>query len=230
MEKSKISYQNLFKQYPGGLIIRIFLFGISLLFFRIIAHNVFGDLDVGLDHFIFQQLNDHIINSRLTFLMEKITWFASATFLQIGTIGLMFLLIILKSYTRAIEAVVICVGGYLLNHILKLIYQRVRPPDPMIEPLSNFSFPSGHATSGFIFYGLIAYFILKSDLTYFYKYALALLLVFFSVLIGFSRVYLHIHYFSDVIAGFCVGFSWLTLSTYLIELYKTRRASSKIDM
>lgn len=228
MEKSKdTAYQRLFSEYPGGLIIRIILFGLTLLFFRIIAHNIFSELDVGLDRFIFQKSNDHILHPRLTVLMKKITWFASATFLQIGTVGMLGLLIILKFYTKAIEAFVVCSGGYLLNHVLKIIYERERPPDPLIEPISNFSFPSGHATSGFIFYGLIAYFILKSDFAYLYKYVFAILLILFSLVIGFSRVYLRLHYFSDVIAGFCVGFSWLTLSTWVIEVYKLRRADQK---
>ena len=105
---------------------------------------------------------------------------------------------------------------------MKLFFQRVRPPDPLIAPLQNFSFPSGHATSAFIFYGLLAYLIWKTDLNRTYKYLIATVLIIFSLLIGFSRVYLRVHYPSDVVAGFCIGFSWLVVTISLFTRLKKK--------
>jgi membrane-associated phospholipid phosphatase len=91
-----------------------------------------------------------------------------------------------------------------------------------MEPLKNFSFPSGHASSGFIFYGLLAYLIWKTNIPRAYKLIIATLLILLSLLIGFSRLYLRMHYPSDVIAGFCNGFAWLILSIVLLERLKKR--------
>jgi undecaprenyl-diphosphatase len=105
---------------------------------------------------------------------------------------------------------------------MKLSFRRVRPPNPLIDPLHNFSFPSGHATSGFIFYGLLVYLIWKTNLPKPVKYLAGILLIGFALLIGFSRVYLRVHYFSDVLAGFCIGFAWLVLAIWLMEKFKAK--------
>jgi undecaprenyl-diphosphatase len=88
--------------------------------------------------------------------------------------------------------------------------------------LTNFGFPSGHAMSGFVFYGLLTYLIWKTDLDKRYKYLIGCFLILFCLLIGFSRVYLRVHYLSDVAAGFCIGCAWLALSIGLMERLKKR--------
>jgi undecaprenyl-diphosphatase len=87
----------------------------------------------------------------------------------------------------------------------------------LIGPLKNFSYPSGHATSGFIFYGLLVYLVWKTNIPKPYKWLTSSILILFSLLIGFSRIYLRVHYASDVVAGFCIGLAWLALSIWLIE-------------
>ena len=154
--------------------------------------------------------------------MKVITYFASATILQIGYAVLILLYLILKNYKRAIEIAVIGIGGFLVNYLMKLFFHRVRPPNPLIEPLQDFSFPSGHATSGFIFYGLLVYLIWKTSIPKLFKYLIGSMLLLFSILIGFSRVYLRVHYPSDVIAGFCIGFAWLSLTIWLFERLKKK--------
>jgi undecaprenyl-diphosphatase len=67
--------------------------------------------------------------------------------------------------------------------------------------LKNFSYPSGHATSGFIFYGLLVYLVWKTNIPKLYKWLTASILILLSLLIGFSRIYLRVHYASDVVAG-----------------------------
>lgn len=130
--------------------------------------------------------------------------------------------LVIRNLKRALEIGVIGLGGFAVNYFMKLSFHRVRPPHPLIEPLSNFSFPSGHATSGFIFYGLLVYLIWKTGMHRPYKYLAGLVLIFFALLIGFSRVYLRMHYPTDVVAGFCTGVAWLSLSIALMEQLKKR--------
>lgn len=152
--------------------------------------------------------------------MKMVTYCASSTFLQIGYGMLAASYLLRKDWKRAMEIATIGLGGFVVNYVMKLSFKRVRPPDPLIEQLHNFSFPSGHATSAFIFYGLLAYLLWKTNLPKALKLVFGILLILFSLLIGFSRIYLRVHYPSDVLAGFCIGFAWLLLTIYLFERLK----------
>ncbi|MCK6462306.1 MAG: phosphatase PAP2 family protein [Candidatus Pacebacteria bacterium] len=97
--------------------------------------------------------------------------------------------------------------------ILKYAIQRPRPIDGIIDETS-FSFPSLHAVLSVAFYGLIIYFLwerFKSPRFRFFKILFGLVLVLF---IGFSRVYLGVHYLSDVLGGYLLGLFWLTAGIY----------------
>lgn len=204
------------------MILLLIIFISTLFLFTFIIHEVFWEREEAIDTYIFNFLSVKIISTRLTELMKGVTYFASALFLQIAYAILVLSYLILKNYKRAMEITAIAVGGFLVNYFMKLSFRRIRPPHPLIEPLQNFSFPSGHATSGFIFYGLLIYLIWKTRISKLWKYVIAVSLLLFSVLIGFSRVYLRVHYPSDVLAGFCIGFVWLSLTIWLFEYLKKK--------
>lgn len=222
MQSSKAFNKKYFKKLPASLIILLILFVSALFLFAYIMQEVVLQKDEATDNYIFSFLSANVINNNLTGFMKAITYFASATFLQIayGTIVLIYLL--KKNWKRALEIAAIGVGGFVVNYFMKLSFQRTRPPNPLIEGLHNFSFPSGHATSAFIFYGLLAYLVWKTDLSKPYKYLTGFVLILFSLLIGFSRIYLRVHYPSDVLAGFCIGFAWLVLTVWVFERLKKR--------
>jgi membrane-associated phospholipid phosphatase len=108
--------------------------------------------------------------------------------------------------------IVAVVGGALLNWLLKGLFQRPRPhfAHPLVVETS-YSFPSGHAMVSFVAYGMLAYLAvllwLKSWEARVAAVCGAALVV---VLIGFSRLYLGVHYFSDVVAGYAAGGVWLS--------------------
>ena len=154
--------------------------------------------------------------------MKAITYCASSMFLQVAYGLVVVAYLIQKNWKRAVEIVVIGLGGFLINYSMKLSFQRPRPSAPLTEPLQNFSFPSGHATSGFIFYGLLVYLVWKSNMASLYKYIIGTVLILFSILIGFSRVYLRLHYATDVAAGLSIGFVWLVLCILLMEYLKKK--------
>ena len=198
------------------------LFAGALFLFAFVVHEVLWEKEEAVDNSIFNFLSIHVRNDGFTGFMKTVTYFASATFLQIAYGCLFVLYLIFKNVKRAFEIAAIGIGGFMVNYFMKLSFHRVRPPHPLIDPLNNFSFPSGHATSAFIFYGLLAYLIWKTRIPKPYKYISATILILFSLLIGFSRVYLRVHYPSDVLAGFCIGFAWLLLTIYLFERLKRK--------
>ncbi|RYY84767.1 MAG: phosphatase PAP2 family protein [Chitinophagaceae bacterium] len=205
----------------GALFLLILLLSIGS--FAWILHEVIIEKDHEFDLEVFNELAPFITPSRTAF-MKWVTFGASARFLQIAYGVVILLYAIGRNWIRCLEILVIGLGGFLINYFMKLSFQRLRPPNPLLEPLLNYSFPSGHANSGFIFYGLLAYLVLKMKLTWAVRIALCALLIGWAFLIGFSRIYLRMHYTSDVLAGFCNGAAWLVLCILILERLK-RKAS-----
>ncbi len=214
-----------FQKLSISFIVMLLLFAGALLLFVIIFHEVIREKEEAMDNYVFHFLSANVINNRLTVYMKGITYFASALYLQMAYGAVMLVYLLRKHWKRALEVAAIGIGGFLINYVMKLSFHRLRPPNPLIEGVTNFSFPSGHATSGFIFYGLLSYLIWKTNIRKRYKYVVATLLILFSILIGASRVYLRVHYTSDVVAGFSIGLAWLLLSVWLFE--RTKKQTDK---
>jgi undecaprenyl-diphosphatase len=182
------------------------------------VHQLFGEQDDILDKKVSGFISREMETARLTDMMRSITFFASAKFLLIAYILLvLWFWLIKKNSLLALDVAAISIASFLFNTMLKELFRRVRPTDPLIEPLENYSYPSGHASLGFIFYGLLAYLIWRSGIRPVYKYIVSGLFILFSLLIGFSRIYLRIHHTSDVIAGICLGIAWLSIAIWFLE-------------
>jgi len=206
------------RKLPLHLLVLVILFLVVGYLFGVIVHELFGEQDDVLDKTTSEFIATNIETDQLTKIMRAVTFFASAEFLIIAYILLvLWLWLIKRNNPFAMHVAAIAITSSLLRIFFKNIFQRVRPLDPLIEPLKNYSYPSGHASLGFIMYGLLAWLVWRSPMRPIYKYILAGLLIFFSLLVGFSRIYLRIHHTSDVIAGFCQGLAWLAISIWLLK-------------
>lgn len=130
-------------------------------------------------------------------------------------------------WTRAVMMLVAGGGGAALNIALKAIFHRGRP-----EYASEFitgtswSFPSGHAMDSLVGYGLLTYFLLENKRPSWQGYVLIAVTCIVVGFVGFSRIYLGVHYVSDVVAGFLAGAVWLfvCLEAYWFTTRRARRA------
>jgi undecaprenyl-diphosphatase len=104
-------------------------------------------------------------------------------------------------------------GAEIVTFFAKIIFHRPRPAAAMIFE-SDYSFPSGHATVAVTFYGYLAY-ILVNSVNKRYKYPIIITTIFLAALIGYSRLYLHVHYPSDVLGGYFVGAVFLIMGISL---------------
>jgi undecaprenyl-diphosphatase len=206
---------------PLRMVLLLLLFIGAIALFAKITHDVIWEQEQAFDESVFAWVADWR-NPGLTEFMKAVTFCASATFLQIGYAVLVVIYLFRKNWKRVGEIAAVGLGGRVLNYSMKLFFQRPRPPEPLVGPLDTFSYPSGHATSGFLFYGLLAYLVWKTGLPKALRLVLVSLLLAFALLIGFSRVYLRVHYPSDVIAGFCIGVAWLLLTITLFGRLKKR--------
>ena len=123
-------------------------------------------------------------------------------------------------------------GAELLNLILKLSFHRARPEVAFVH-LDTYSFPSGHAMISTAAYGALAYLAWSHLHTTRRRLIVATGTVVLLALIGFSRIYLGVHYLSDVLAGITGGLFWLSVSIALQTIYAERLAArfgaSRID-
>jgi membrane-associated phospholipid phosphatase len=124
-------------------------------------------------------------------------------------------------------AVIVLTGG-MLNQVLKKSFDRPRPPlerrDAAVTE-TNESFPSGHSMGSMIGYGMLGFAVLPHLRRRAGKAALIGLLATLVGLIGFSRIYLRAHWFSDVIGGFAIGAAWLAFGLAWVSLLQARSAS-----
>ena len=120
-----------------------------------------------------------------------------------------------RGYGRyAIELLLAMGGGLGLNELLKAWFHRARPASALFYQY-GLSFPSGHAMMSMAYYGCLAWLLVQHG----GRWGWAALLLAWAVLIGCSRMYLHVHYPTDVVAGFAGGLAWLVLLRTGIRLF-----------
>jgi len=139
----------------------------------------------------------------------------------VALLALFFCLVmaIRRSWYAVIAVITSIAGGEMLAFVLKEIVQRKRPT--LLFPAAiagGYSFPSAHAVIAVVFYGLVGYFFIKKAVHWRTKVALFLGTGVVVFLIGVSRIYLGVHYPSDVFAGFILGFMWLINIIFGLEI------------
>ena len=115
-------------------------------------------------------------------------------------------------------------GGALINELLKNIFQRPRPDFPNVfYHESGFSFPSGHSMLSVLFYGMTAYLIASQGFSWKNQIRLGVTAFTLSLLIGFSRIFLGVHYMTDVLGGWASGVVWLVVCIMALRLVQISR-------
>ena len=182
---------------------------LSICFILILTLILNGNIS-NFDNSIYSLISNMISNN-MTYFMKLITFLGSAY--TIVTITILFILFGKDKKYFSINLISI----FLLNQLLKRIIQRPRPVDINIINESGYSFPSGHSMVSMAVYGLIIYYIYKNMNNKRLKWILILLLSILILLIGFSRIYLGVHFASDVLGGFILSLIWLIIFILIID-------------
>jgi membrane-associated phospholipid phosphatase len=166
---------------------------------------------------IFDLVKQHT-NDRNTRIMSGITRMADHRFLVPANLGIIayFLLIRRRSWF-SIRVAAVALSSLLLMFAFKRIFRRKRPLEPLIQQAKGLSFPSGHALMSVTFYGLMIYITTHTVNNRPLKALLILSMAGLISGVGISRVYLRVHYASDVAVGFLVGACWLIISLDLLK-------------
>lgn len=158
----------------------------------------------------------------LTIFFNIITFFASPIFLIVFSI---FVFFIFKNKKYGIFSLVNLIFLVISNQILKQVFERNRPFDLMLISENGYSFPSGHAMVSLGFYGMFLYLLWRCDINKTCKKIMTVVICILIFLIGLSRVYLGVHYSSDVIVGFIISISYLIIVISILEFYLKKKKS-----
>ncbi len=175
---------------------------IIFILFCVYSKNHFSYQIMRIDEKVQTFFIEKMINPSNNELMKNVTLLGS-TF---GIIGVfLFSLIIFRNRIKSILLTLNLGFIGILTFILKNSFKRIRPVSSIITNPTSFSFPSGHTLFAVGFYGLIIYFIWQTHAPKFTKYLLTFIISMVIIFIGISRIYLNVHYFSDVIGGAVLG-------------------------
>ena len=125
---------------------------------------------------------------------------------------------------RRLTTVFVCVaGGLTLNVLMKLAFHRARPvlDDPLLT-LTSYSFPSGHVAGSTLIYGLLVAWIFARTRRPLWRVLVVFAAASAIALVAFSRMYLGVHYLSDVVAAFAEGLAWLALCLSALTVFWSR--------
>lgn len=162
-------------------------------------------------------------DTRLVEYFTALTFLGSTIMVVIVTSICAFILLKRRHTSYLAGLLVSVVGASLSVFMLKGYIERARPSSALSTILeSTFSFPSGHTTISIALYGFLALYLLRTLKPPFYARLLALSLLILIGLISVSRLYLGVHFLSDIIAGYALGIVWLCIAISIVHIHSRR--------
>lgn len=192
----------------------IFIVVLCLILFSVICYGVLSYDSLVIDTKVYGFIADNIMSDGITSVLKVITELGGVAFIVLaGVLIFMFCKKIRWFVTFDL------VGVTLINQVIKHIVRRPRPNVLRLVEEDGYSFPSGHSMVSMSFYGIIIYLVYKNVTNKYLKWSLITLLSLLILSIGFSRIYVGVHYFTDVVGGFLLGLAYLII---YINIYNKR--------
>ena len=189
---------------------------IALIGFLSLAEDVFHKEIMTGDIIGYKIISTFLISDFATPIAKFITNFGGAIFLITLTV-ILFILIKNKKIGLSILTNLVVIAG--LNQVIKRILQRPRPTEYKIIEETGYSFPSGHSMVSMAFYGYLIYLIYKYVKNKYIKWISIIALSILICFIGISRIYLGVHYTSDVLGGFLLSISYLIIYVSVVNKF-----------
>ncbi|MEP2279013.1 phosphatase PAP2 family protein [Maribacter sp.] len=176
-------------------------------------------------------ITDYIISYRaptLTSYLKFMTYVGDIYgYLIVLTIFLLLSLLVFKRWKYVVQATLILALATISNMILKRFIDRARPGIEHLVSVETLSYPSGHAMSAMAFYGFLIFLVTKFNIQKVIKYILIAVLILVILSIGISRIYLGVHFPSDIAGGFIAGFIWVVFCVLVFDLIELFRHDPK---
>ena len=196
--------------------------GIGIVIFSIIATLLLIDKITPFDNIIYNAIIS-LKSDSVTNFFKLITKLCNEKFIIIATVLIFIILLFKKKKIGFILTlnVLLCSG---LNTLIKHIFLRPRPVGLKLIKQGGYSFPSGHSMMAVAFFGILIYLVCRSKWKKSIKILLSSLLTVLILLIGISRIYLGVHFASDVLAGFAIALSYLIIFTSVVFKNKKKKS------
>ena len=182
--------------------------------FVYLMQAVWGSHVLPIDTSVYNFVIKHFISDTLTPILKVITQFGGTILMIVWAIAS---LVLITNKRIAVSVVSNLVLIALLNNILKLIVRRARPTGFRLIAETGYSFPSGHSMVSMAFYGYLIYLIYKNVRNKKLRWTLMTCFSLLILIIGLSRIYLGVHYTSDVFAGFFFSLGYLVIYIKLTD-------------
>lgn len=155
----------------------------------------------------------------LTNIMRFFTYVGSMSFIHIFAFVIFIIFYFFLNYrSELLLFIVVLLGSHYLFRLLKQLFQRARPDFNRLIEIGGYSFPSGHATNALCIYGVLTFVLWHHIPTRWGRIMLPIFSLFMILSIGLSRIYLGVHYPSDVLAGYLAGGFLLTIVIWGYQL------------
>jgi undecaprenyl-diphosphatase len=162
-------------------------------------------------------------------IMRDITSLGGSTIVSLITIFVIVYFILQKQYSMLFLVLAAVIGGGIIDLELKTIFSRIRPQvvPSLIQEIS-YGFPSGHSMMSTIIYLSLASLIARLQVRWRDKVYIISFAIFLSFIIGISRIYLGVHYPTDVLGGWSIGLAWAALC-WLVAWYISKKRSKDMN-
>lgn len=195
---------------------------VSLVAFSLVAILIRADMIMDFDQSVIGAVQSQE-SPFLTKVMEFFTVVGSTQVVVVLCLLIIFFLYkVLHHRKELILFIAVVAGSPLLNLLLKEIFQRARPDLHRLIEIGGYSFPSGHAMNAFTVYGTLTFLLWRHIFNRAGRILLLLFSAFVVFMIGISRIYLGVHYPSDVIGGYFASGFWLATSIWFFQWYMER--------
>ncbi len=193
------------------LFLALFLLALGL--FSALAQNIWSNGSItAVDFEVLYWMRAHQ-SSSIDALMIGASFLASFSVVTPSALAGAVYFIHRRAWAALATLVLAVPGGTLLNLGLKSVFHRMRPAmETTVVAMTDYSFPSGHTVAATVFFGLFATIIVSQVTTKRLKFTVTFSAIGMVLAVALSRVYLRVHYLSDVLAGIALGVAWLSLS------------------
>lgn len=208
-------------KFPVTSVLVMSLF--SLLLFGLVAILIRADKLVDFDIAVIEAVQAQEA-SYITGIMKFFTEIGSTKIVVILCLLIIFFLYkVLHHRTELLLFIGVVAGSPILNLLLKEIFQRARPDLHRLIEIGGYSFPSGHAMNAFTVYGILTFLLWRHIYNRGGRTLLLFVSSFFILMIGVSRIYLGVHYPSDIIGGYFASGFWLAITIWFFQWYVERQ-------